>query len=173
MNYLHKILIVFLAFSLGNCINKVPENTENSTNNETNTETNEVEDFNANILRLVNQYRTAGCNCGSNSYPATKPLKWNDTLENAATIHTKDMYNNNFFSHTGSDGSNVGTRLKRLHYNYSACAENIANGYTTEEAVVKGWIESPGHCKNIMNPKYTHVGCVRKGNYWTMVLARH
>ena len=48
-----------------------------------------------------------------------------------------------------------------------AYGENIATGYRTEKEVVKGWIASPGHCKNIMSKLYKEMGVARYGNYWT------
>ena len=123
------------------------------------------------VLQLINAYRTSGCDCGSEGYfaPATS-LIWNDTLELAAKEHSTDMYSNNFFSHTGSDGSSMSDRIKRLGYNWTTCGENIGNGYKNEEQVVKGWINSPGHCRNIMNPNFKETGAARMGDYWTLVL---
>ena len=46
----------------------------------------------------------------------------------------------------------------------------ITELYQTEKSVIEGWIKSPGHCKNIMNPAYKEIGAARKGNYWTLVL---
>lgn len=58
--------------------------------------------------------------------------------------------------------------------------ENIAAGYDTVSAVMDGWLASPGHCANLMNPNFTQIGvaCIRGstgnayGTYWTMDLAR-
>jgi len=122
------------------------------------------------LLQLVNNYRTSGCNCTDSEYFApTTPVRWSDTLSWAADDHSLDMYTNNFFSHTGSDSSNAGVRIKRRDYNWRTCGENIAKGYPTEEAVVQGWIKSPGHCKNIMNPNFKEMGVARRGSYWTQV----
>jgi len=123
------------------------------------------------LLQLVNSYRASGCDCGSEGrFAATAPVVWNDKLEQAALDHSEDMFTNKFQSHTGSDGSNPGARLKRLGYDWKTCGENIAWGYQTEKSVVEGWIKSPGHCRNIMDPKYKEMGAARKGNYWTLVL---
>jgi uncharacterized protein YkwD len=77
------------------------------------------------------------------------------------------MYKNKFFAHVAPDGSNGGVRIKRAGYPWMAFGENIAAGYRTEKEVVKGWIESPGHCKNIMSKLYKEMGVGRYGNYWT------
>ncbi|UBF24763.1 CAP domain-containing protein [Kovacikia minuta CCNUW1] len=56
--------------------------------------------------------------------------------------------------------------------------ENIAAGYSTPEQVVQGWINSPGHRANLLNPSYTELGIgyyylandtgsVNYKSYWT------
>lgn len=81
-------------------------------------------------------------------------------------------------SHTGSDGSTVSKRVEKLGYTWHSVGENISAGRETSEQVVLGWLESPGHCANIMNPTFTEIGaaCSRNksttyGTYWTLVLA--
>ena len=58
---------------------------------------------------------------------------------------------------------------------YQAAAENIAQGYSTGQAVLNGWLGSTGHRENIENGNYTHhgVGYVEDGHYWTHVFARN
>jgi len=122
------------------------------------------------LLQLVNKHRSTGCNCGSQYFAQTTPVVWNDSLELAAHDHALDMYVNIFFSHTGSNGSGIGDRAKRRNYNWKSLGENISLGRQTEEDVIKGWMNSPGHCSNIMSPNYKEMGVSRAGNYWTMVL---
>ena len=122
------------------------------------------------LLQLVNAYRTKGCNCGSEGYfGPVSPVVWNETLQLAAHDHCEDMFINKFFSHTGSDGSNPGTRLNRRNYAWSTYGENIAQGYQTEKDVIEGWMNSSGHCKNIMNPSFKEMGVSKSGNYWTQI----
>lgn len=123
------------------------------------------------VLQLVNEYRLAGCNCGGNYYPPVAPLVYNSLLEKAALKHSIDMKNNNFFSHTGSDASTVGIRVSAVGYTWRTVGENIANGYTSNASVMQGWINSPGHCVNIMNPAFKEMGVARVGNYWTQNFA--
>jgi len=123
------------------------------------------------LLELVNSYRVSGCNCGSEgNFAPTTPVVWNEKLEQAAQDHSKDMSANKTLSHTGSDGSNPGTRMKRRGYDWKTYGENIAWGYQTDKSVIEGWIKSPGHCRNIMNPAYKEMGAAREGTYWTLVL---
>lgn len=119
------------------------------------------------LLQLVNDVRKKGCQCGDTYYGPVPVVTWNDKLTVAAYNHSQDMYKNNFFSHVAPDGSNGGVRIKRVGYNWMAFGENIASGYRTEKEVVQGWLESPGHCKNIMSKLFKEMGVARYGNYWT------
>ena len=64
----------------------------------------------------------------------------------------------NYFSHTGRDGSTPWDRMQREGYNWQAAGENSAAGYTTTRAVFDGWLQSEGHCKNIMSANFKDVG---------------
>lgn len=123
------------------------------------------------ILTLVNNVRKTGCTCGATAMPAVAPVTWNNLLEKAAVLHSADMNKNNYFSHTGLDGSSAGDRITRVGYNWRAYGENIAKGYASEQAVMNGWLQSEGHCKNIMSSNVKEVGAGRDGNYWTQVFA--
>lgn len=134
--------------------------------------------FRQETLKLTNSYRATGRYCGSTWYAASKPVAWNKQLKLAAAGHSRDMATHNFFSHTGSDGSSMGDRITDAGYHWSAAGENIAAGYSDVASVMKGWIDSPGHCANIMSARYVDVGlaCSESANsqyhtYWTMDLA--
>lgn len=95
-------------------------------------------------------------------------------LVEAAQVHSVDMANNNFFSHTGSDGSRPWERAQEQGYGSIFVGENIAAGYTSAAAVVEGWMNSQGHRENILKPEYTEIGFgffsnpnSQYGNYWT------
>lgn len=106
--------------------------------------------FENQVLALVNQQRAQnGCNVA---------LTIDSRLQTAAYLHSQDMAINNFFSHTGSNGSTAGERITAQGYRYSAVAENIAAGYTTPQEVVAGWMNSSGHRANILNCSYVHTG---------------
>lgn len=135
--------------------------------------------FQQEILDRVNQARAAGRTCGTNSYGPAPALRWNGVLFNAAGAHSTDMAANNYFSHTSQDGRNPGQRITGAGYAWSAYGENIAAGQSSAQAVVDGWLASPGHCANIMNASYADIGtaCVASSTstyrtYWTMELAR-
>ncbi len=132
------------------------------------------------VLTLVNQRRAAGATCGGVNKPPAPALTLNSQLRCAARKHSKDMGDKNFFSHTGSNGWNFIKRIEAAGYlNWLAAAENIAAGQTTAAAVVTGWMNSTGHCNNIMNPNYKHlgVGYYNKStatykHYWTQNFGR-
>ena len=130
------------------------------------------------MLTRVNNARQQARTCGSSPYAATALLAWHCSLAAAAQRHSTDMAVNNFFSHTGSDGTNAGQRISATGYPWHAWGENIAAGYATVESVVTGWLNSPGHCSNIMNPTVTEMGAASTSNsssdfqiYWTQVFA--
>ncbi len=111
------------------------------------------------------------------------PLTAQAQLTQAARAHALDMACNLFVSHTGSDGSSPFERMTRFGYAFSAAAENVAAGYATPAEVVQGWMDSPGHRENMLDPAYTQIGIgyvFNSGaetqenyfNYWAMTLGR-
>ena len=77
------------------------------------------------------------------------------------------MVNSGYFSHTSPDGRGSGERLREAGYNTDrGWAENIARGYSSVAAVMKGWMNSEGHRANILNcsMKALGVGVARAGN---------
>ena len=124
------------------------------------------------LLQLVNEYRQNGCRCGDTDFEPTTALSWSYTLELVALDHTIDMEKHGFLLHTGSDGSDVDVRAIRRNYDWGFIGENIARYFYTEQSVIIGWIESPDHCENIMNPNYRDMGIARVGDYWTQVMGK-
>ncbi|HEY9026768.1 MAG TPA: CAP domain-containing protein [Burkholderiaceae bacterium] len=140
-----------------------------------------LSNFSTQLLQRINTLRAAGANCGSSgTFAATGALTWNGQLTQAADGHSQDMAAANFFSHTGSNGSAFDQRISATGYKWSTAGENIAAGYSSVDAVMDGWISSPGHCANLMNPNFSEVGvsCVpgssttTYSSYWTMDLAK-
>jgi len=106
------------------------------------------------------------------------PLTLNSKLNNSAQAHSEDMALHDFFGHKGSNNSSMGDRAKASGYKFSRLGENIAAGYATPEDVVQGWMNSPGHRANILNPSYREMGIgyyylandtgnVNQNYYWT------
>ena len=84
------------------------------------------------------------------------------------------MANNNYFDHKDRDGRTPGDRAELAGYSGQLVGENIAAGQDTVRKVVEGWLASPGHCANLMNPQYKELGAAyatdpksSAGIYWT------
>jgi len=102
------------------------------------------------------------------------PFQVDDRLTAAAQGHSRDMAQNDFFSHTGSNGSQFNERIVDEGYSGGPLAENIAAGHSSPEAVVAGWMNSPGHRANILNASLGHIGVghvveagSQYGHYWS------
>lgn len=124
-------------------------------------------------LEYVNLARAGGYDCGSKgTFAPAAGLKLESRLITAAQKHADDMNEHGYFSHTGQDGSSPSERVTREGYSWSKVGENLAQGYTNTSKVVAGWLESDGHCANLMNPAYTELGVGKSGDIWVQVFAR-
>jgi uncharacterized protein YkwD len=110
------------------------------------------------VYLLVNQQRAPGAVCGGTVYAPVADLEAEQMLQNAAKRHSEDMALRDFVSHVNPDGLSVLDRVQDEGYPSRAIAENIAAGQTTPQDVVNAWMASPGHCVNIMDPRYTQIG---------------
>ncbi|UVJ42144.1 CAP domain-containing protein [Pseudomonas sp. LS1212] len=126
------------------------------------------------LLETINTARAQPRQCGGQAFTATTPLAWNATLATAAETHTRAMANNNFFDHKDRDGRTPGDRAELAGYVGLQIGENIAAGHDTVRRVVDGWLASPGHCANLMNPQFRELGAAYAvdpksdaGIYWT------
>lgn len=131
----------------------------------------------AEVLRLVNVARSHKRSCGSKKYKAVKPLRSSATLASVAAAHSADMATRDYFDHASPEGDSPFDRMTAAGYSYSYAGENIAAGYRTPASVMKAWLKSPGHCRNIMQGKYTRLGVGYAtggsyGTYWTQDFAR-
>ncbi|SKB04306.1 CAP domain-containing protein [Aeromicrobium choanae] len=123
------------------------------------------------ILSLVNEARSTARSCGSEPFAARGPVRLESRLSSAAQRHALDMATHDFFSHTGSNGSDLSDRVDAQGYDWSRLGENIAAGQQSPKQVVGAWLASPGHCRNIMGP-FTELGVgyatgdTRYGTYW-------
>ena len=94
----------------------------------------------------------------------------------AAQGHSADQAGRDTMTHTGSDGSNAGTRITRQGFTWRSWAENVAMGYPDAPSVMAGWMDSPGHRANVLSANVTHIGVglahAADGTpYWTQVFA--
>ena len=131
------------------------------------------------ILAAVNLARASARTCGGRAFNPAPPISWSGRLADAALAHSADMAAQRYFKHQGKDGREVADRASQAGYRYRRVGENIAAGYESPDEVVAGWLDSPGHCANIMHPDYTEMGAAYAYNpereslrvYWTQVFA--
>jgi uncharacterized protein YkwD len=81
------------------------------------------------------------------------------TLTLTALRHSEDMASHDFFDHASSDGTGPGERVRAAGYDWVDLGEIIACGYMGDPHwVVDGWMESPEHRQDILNPEYEEYG---------------
>ncbi|MGH8131790.1 MAG: CAP domain-containing protein, partial [Steroidobacteraceae bacterium] len=110
------------------------------------------------VLELTNQARSRTRRCGAIAYAAAAPLTLDAALARAARKYAQDMALWGDMDHTGRDGSTPQARITRSGYRWGEIGENLARGVMTPEQVVAGWLRSPDHCANLMDPKFRHMG---------------
>ncbi len=109
----------------------------------------QLDRFFSELLMLTNQARH------DHGLP---PLTFSYQLGQAAQNYAEDLATQNFFSHTGKDGSTFASRIGATGYRYSAAGENLAAGHSDALSVFQGWMNSEGHRTNILNERFTEVG---------------
>lgn len=85
-------------------------------------------------------------------------LKWDQQAAEVAFGHSKDMKENNYFSHDSPNYGSLGDRLQRGQVPFQLAGENIAAQHTDGIAAVQGWLNSEGHRKNLLNEQFTGLG---------------
>ena len=118
--------------------------------------------FENRVLELVNEERAKN---------GLSALQMDESVREVARVKSSDMSKNNYFSHTSPTYGTPFEMLKSYGISYKSAGENIAQGSTSPEAVVNGWMNSSGHRANILNANYTHIGIGYEadGNYWTQM----
>jgi uncharacterized protein YkwD len=93
------------------------------------------------------------------------PLTLNDRLAEAATEHTRDMVDHQYFAHVTPDGVDLVARVKPTSYIRSDMSwivgENLAWGtgpLATPRNIVAAWMASPGHRENVLRPVFREIG---------------
>ena len=81
-------------------------------------------------------------------------LKYHAKLQQAAMTRAKELEIK--YSHERPDGTSGTAAYEAGVGNY--CGENIGVGFTKPEAVVKAWMDSPGHASAILDANATHIG---------------
>ena len=119
------------------------------------------------VVELVNAQRAAY---------GLSALAMDGALMTAAQIRSDECIT--YYGHTRPDGSSCFTVLDQCGVSYRGAGENIAAGYVTPEDVVNGWMNSPSHRENILDPEFTRIGVgysysagTEYGSYWSQCFA--
>lgn len=94
-------------------------------------------------------------------------VQWENDLREVAFMHSKDMAENNYFSHYSPGGEGLKERLDTKNVTYQAAGENIAAEYIDGLAAVEGWVNSKGHRDALLDGNYTHLGVGVHRLYYT------
>ena len=121
----------------------------------------------AEVFRLINQVRA------ENGLP---PYTYDETLERAAELHGQDCQQRGSCDHTGSDGSNVRTRIERAGYDAAGSAEVVVYAASPQQAVDWWMDETPPddlHRRTLLSTWVTEAGVAAvptgRGNYYFIV----
>ena len=94
-----------------------------------------------------------------------RPLSSNQRLARAADRHTDDMVRRGYFEHDSRNGDSFSDRIRDTGYlsrvSTWIVGENLAwgsGGLSTADAIVRAWMNSPGHRANILNRRFREVG---------------
>jgi len=108
------------------------------------------------IIDLTNKAR------GLNGLPA---LSENSLLDTIAEARARDMFEKQYFAHVSPTGDQASDIAQKIGYQYKIIAENIASGgFLTNQKVIDGWMQSPGHRKNMLSSEVKELGAaITKG----------
>lgn len=109
-----------------------------------------ADEWRAEILALVNAERQrAGLN----------PVVSSVTLTMQATQYACEMIQYDFFDHVNPvTGSTLGDRARQFGYDFYIVGENLGAGQATPRQVFRDWMDSPGHRRNILDPRFVELG---------------
>lgn len=94
-------------------------------------------------------------------------LTYDEEVSKVALAHSKDMFDNQYFSHYAEDGTGLKERLAAGDVHYLSAGENIAAQYTDGPAAMEGWLNSEGHREALLFEEYTHLGIGVHRLYYT------
>jgi len=112
----------------------------------------------AEIIRLTNAIRKK---------TGLSQLTTDPRLVATARDHSSDMKRLDFFDHQSPIEGKQTPADRAIRFKTTANAENLAAGNYTPLVIVEGWLGSPGHRTNLLQPEWNRIGVGRVGNYWT------
>lgn len=108
-----------------------------------------------NVFILVNQVRVD---------EGLKPLRHSATLDKVAQDHLEDMHKDGYFAHKGPSGRDEWYYFNKEDYLFYRGGENLARYFPTVQDLVAGWVASPTHYQNIIDPTFIETGIATDGN---------
>ncbi|HEX5724504.1 MAG TPA: CAP domain-containing protein [Longimicrobiaceae bacterium] len=116
------------------------------------------QDAAAQVAEEVNRHRRSiGC-------PA---LQWDERAAAVALAHSEDMRRRGYFAHRSPEGQDMVYRLRTARIAFRQAAENLALDPRGPAEVVRAWLGSPGHRRNLETCELTHHGVGVSGDRWT------
>lgn len=94
-----------------------------------------------------------------------KPLLHSDKLVQSACGKLDDMVSKKYYAHIAPDGTQPWYFFREAKYDYKVAGENLAYGFNSAEDMVKGWMNSPSHKKNILGDFSEQGICVKNVNF--------
>jgi uncharacterized protein YkwD len=86
-------------------------------------------------------------------------LEWDEPAARIARRHAIDMVERNYFDHVAPDGTTLGDRVAAGGLTvFRAVGENLGMGSRDPRTMMRLWMESGGHRRNILDQRFTHVG---------------
>jgi hypothetical protein len=85
-------------------------------------------------------------------------LSLNNQLNAAAQASADDMAARNYWSHNTPEGNPPWIWVTAQGYSYQKLGQNLATGFSDEQSTIDGWMNSPPHRENLLDPGFTQVG---------------
>lgn len=101
------------------------------------------------LLDATNEQRQAA---------GSKDLSLSQRLSDAAQKKAEDMNNRNYWSHQTPEGEEPWRFISQTGYSFQSAGENLAYGFSTNQDVINGWLQSPAHRANLLSRHFSEVG---------------
>ena len=85
-------------------------------------------------------------------------LQANSKLEVVAQLKLADMFQNNYFAHTSPVGTEPWHWFDKANYDYKVAGENLAMNFISSDEVLKAWLNSESHRKNLLLNDFQEIG---------------
>lgn len=114
---------------------------------------------------VIAQLVVEGTNETRSAYEAG-PLTVHPLLMQAAQAKAEDMVKRGYFAHYAPDGTSPWSFIHASGYQFLHAGENLAVNFSTSDAVVRAWLNSPTHRSNLLNTTYAEIGIgIAEGEY--------